>query len=144
MRTQIMKYLLGILLIMITLVGSLWLAACQRCGNNVTGLLQGSVTIGPITPVEIPGENPPVSPEVFTSRKIMVYDVSGKTLVSEVSIRQIDQSATGYYTAQLVPGTYTVNIKQNGMDRSGEVPKQITISANQTVTLDINIDTGIR
>lgn len=138
-----MKYLSGILLIMIILAGSLWFVACRQSGT-VTGLLQGVITIGPITPVEKPGENPPVSPEVFTSRKIMVYDVSGKTLVNEVSIRQIGQSATGYYTVQLVPGTYTVNIKQNGMDRSGEVPKQMTISANQTVTLDINIDTGIR
>ena len=138
-----MKHLLGILLIVIILVGSLWFVACQPCGT-VTGLLQGSVNIGPITPVEVPGENPPVLPEVFTSRKIMVYDASGEKLIVEVSIQQIDQSATGYYAVQLAPGTYTVNIKQNGMDSSGEVPKQMTISANQSSTLDINIDTGIR
>ena len=58
--------------------------SCQHPLGSETVLLQGAVTIGPITPVEKPGECPPVSPEVFASRKLIIYDESGKHLVREV------------------------------------------------------------
>jgi hypothetical protein len=116
---------------------------CQP-GGPETVLLQGAVNIGPIFPVEIPGETRPVTPQVFSSRKVMIYDESGKNLVREVYITQIGQGATGYYTAQLAPGTYTVDINHLGIDKSGNLPQKITVSADETVTIDINIDTGIR
>lgn len=127
----------------ILLIPGTLLAACQPAAVG-TGLLQGTVTIGPIFPVERPGENPPVLPEVFTARKVMVYDKSGKKLVREVAITQIDATATGYYTAQLDPGTYTIDINRLGIDRAADLPRKITITADETVTLNIDIDTGIR
>ena len=138
-----MKKLLIISLTLLILAGSLWLASCQP-GGPETVLLQGAVTIGPIFPVEIPGDTRPVPPEVFSSRKIMIYDESGKNLVREVYITQIGQTATGYYTAQIAPGTYTVDINHLGIDRSGNLPQKITVSADETITIDIDIDTGIR
>ena len=138
-----MKYLCKISLVLLVLAGSLWLLSCQP-GGPETVLLQGAVTIGPIFPVEIPGETRPVPPEVFTSRKIMIYDESGKKLVREIYITQIGQTAAGYYTAQIAPGTYTIDINHLGIDSSGNVPQKITVSADETVTIDINIDTGIR
>jgi hypothetical protein len=138
-----MKYLWKISLVLLVLAGSLWLASCQPGGPR-TGLLQGAVTIGPIFPVEIPGDTRPVPPEVFSSRKVMIYDESGKNLVREVSITQIGQTANGYYTAQLALGMYVVDINHLGIDRSGNLPQKITVSANETVTIDLNIDTGIR
>ena len=137
-----MKYLWKISLALLIL-GSLWLASCCP-GGPETVLLQGAVTIGPIWPVETPGENPPVPPEVFTSRKIIIYDESGEKLVREVYITQIDQTASGYYTAQIAPGTYTIDINRTGIDSADNLPKKITVSADETVTIDINIDTGIR
>jgi hypothetical protein len=139
-----MKYLWKISLALIILVGGMSLAASCCPGGPETVLLQGAVTIGPISPVERPGENPPVSPEVFSSRKLIIYDESGKKLVREVYFTQIGQGNTGYYTAQIAPGTYTINIGQNGMDRADNLPQKITVSADETVTIDINIDTGIR
>ena len=138
-----MKHLLTILLITCFLTGSLSLISCQP-GGPETVLLQGGVTIGPISPVEVPGESQPVPPEVFASRKIIIYDESGKNLVREVYITQIDQGATGYYTAQIAPGTYVVDINHIGIDTSPDVPRKITVSADETITIDINIDTGIR
>ena len=139
-----MKNILRITLFMAAwlFAGSL-LLACQP-GGPETALLQGGVTIGPISPVEIPGQTQPVSPEIFAARKIVIYDESGRDLVREVSITQIDQGATGYYTVQLAPGTYVVDIKHTGIDSSHNVPQKITLSADETVTLDIDIDTGIR
>ncbi|MGI2335881.1 MAG: META domain-containing protein [Dehalogenimonas sp.] len=48
--------------------------------EKTQGILRGSVTIGPITPVESPGEKPTVPPEVYEARKIMVYNESGDKL----------------------------------------------------------------
>jgi hypothetical protein len=138
------KLFRAMLLVVILLVmGNLMLVSCQP-GGQEAALLQGGVTIGPITPVEIPGQNPPVPPETFSSRKVMVYDASGTNLVKEVTINQIGQTANGYYGVQLAPGTYTVDIIHTGIGGSKDVPKKITLSTGQTVIVDINIDTGIR
>ncbi len=74
----------------------------------------------------------------------MVYDESGKNLVEEVSIRQIGQTADGYYCVQLAAGTYVVDINHLGIDCSGNVPQKITVAAGGTIIIDLNIDTGIR
>jgi hypothetical protein len=103
------------------------------------GTLEGYVTIGPIWPVERPGEQKPIPPEVYEARKVMVYDKSGKRLVEEVSL-----TSQGYYIVQLKPGTYRVDINRIGIDSSSDVPKQIVIETGQTVVLNIDIDTGIR
>jgi len=132
-----------IAIILTVLVVSLLAVSCCP-GGPETVLLQGAVTIGPITPVERPGENPPVPPEVFSSRKLMIYDESGKKLVREVYFTQIGQGNTGYYTAQIAPGTYTLDINHLGIDTADNLPQKITVSADETVTIDINIDTGIR
>ncbi len=138
-----MKYRLKILLGIFLLAGGLLLLSCQQSGPQ-TGVLEGKVTIGPIWPVERPGESRPVPPEVFAARKVMVYDASGKKLVKEVSIQQIDQTATGYYSVQLAAGSYTVDTNRLGIDRSGNLPQKITVAAGGTVTIDLDIDTGIR
>jgi hypothetical protein len=138
-----MKNWWRILLIACILVGSLFVISCQP-GGPETVLLQGAVTIGPISPVERPGENPPVPPEVFDARKIVIYDESGENLVREVAITQIGRGATGYYTAQLAPGTYVVDINHLGIDRAANLPQKITVTGDETVTIDVDIDTGIR
>ena len=111
---------------------------------ELPGTLEGTVSIGPIWPVERPGETPPVSPEVFAARKIMVYDEQGKKLMETVDITQIGQGVEGRYSIQLKPGDYVVDINKAGIDHSAEVPRTVEIKTGQTVTLDISIDTGIR
>jgi hypothetical protein len=132
------------LIIICMLAVSLLAVSCQQPLGSETVLLQGAVTIGPISPVEKPGECSPVSPEVFAARKLMIYDESGKHLVREVYFTQIDNGATGYYTAQLAPGTYVIDINHSGMDTADNLPQTITVVADETITIDVNIDTGIR
>ena len=59
-------------------------------------------------------------------------------------ILQVDIDCEGKYRAELKPGFYTVDINNIGIDRSEEVPVKIEIKASESVTLDIDIDTGIR
>jgi hypothetical protein len=139
-----MKKWRRMLVVVGVLVGSLLALSCQQPLGPETVLLQGAVTIGPISPVEKPGECPPVSPEVFAARKLLIYDESGRYLVREVYFTQIGNGATGYYTAQLAPGTYTMDINHMGMDTADNLPQKITVAADETITIDVHIDTGIR
>lgn len=138
-----MKKLLIISLAILMFAGSLVLVSCQ-IGGKEAALIQGVVTIWPITPVEQPGQCPPVSPETFSSRKIMIYNESGEKLLKEVGINQIGQTANGYYTVLIAPGAYSIDINYAGIDYADGLPKKITLTAGETVTVDINIDTGIR
>jgi hypothetical protein len=106
---------------------------------NTFGIIEGTVTIGPISPVEIEGETSDIPCEVYEARKIMIYNKAGNELVL-----QVDIDCEGKYRAELKPGIYTVDINNIGIDRSEEVPVKIEIKTGEIVTLDIDIDTGIR
>jgi len=132
------RVLLGIVII---LWGIVLTAGCLQVGDSGgnEGILQGKVSIGPICPVERPGVTCEPPPEAYAARKVVVYGEDGTTLVKVVAI-----DATGQYRTSLPPGTYVVDINRAGIDRSGDVPKTVMIRAGETVTLDIDIDTGIR
>lgn len=129
------------LLVVVTM--ALLITACYG-GTSQAGTLEGTVTIGPIWPVEQPGGNPPVPSEVFEARKVMVYNKDRTKLIEMVDLRQVDRGQEGYYTVQLKPGTYVVDINRVGIDSSSDVPKEVEISPGQTVEVNIDIDTGIR
>ena len=118
------------------------LISCTACGLGPKeyGVLEGQVTIGPLVPVIREGEQPPTpAPEVYAAREIVVFKANG---VTEFTRLQIDSN--GRFQAQLPVGTYVVDINRIGIDSAENFPLEITIKANQTTALSINIDTGIR
>jgi hypothetical protein len=125
-------------MILPVIVIALLISGCSGAGSE-TGILQGKVSIGPISPVERPGETPIIPCEVYEARKIMAYDEKGNKL-----IQQIDIDCDGGYRAELKPGIYTIDINRIGIDHSPDVPQMVEIRSNMTVRLDIDIDTGIR
>ena len=115
------------------------LAACSP-GPRHTGILEGQVSIGPLVPVLREGEDPPTpAPEVYAARQIVVYKKNGLTEFTRLEI-----GPTGWYSGELPVGNYVVDINRIGIDSADNFPLEITISANSTIRLDINIDTGIR
>jgi hypothetical protein len=127
-----------------TIVLSMVLAVLAGCAGSspsepeTPGVLQGSVLIGPICPVEQEGVPCPVPPEAYAARKIVVSNSRGR-LVQTVTI-----GSDGRYQVSLTPGTYLVDINRIGIDSSSDVPRTVTIRSGETVVLDIRIDTGIR
>ena len=124
--------------ILLFAIVAFFISGCSSAGLE-TGILQGKVTIGPISPVERPGETPTIPCEVYEARKIMVYDEKGNKL-----IQQIDIDCDGRYITELKPSIYTIDINRIGIDRSPDVPQKVEIKSSITVRLDIDIDTGIR
>jgi len=125
-------------IILLVIITAFFISSCSSTGSE-TGRLQGKVSIGPISPVERPGETPIIPCEVYEARKIMVYDEKGNKL-----IQQIDIDCDGRYRTELKPGIYTIDINRIGIDRSPDVPQKVEVRSSITVRLDIDIDTGIR
>ncbi len=102
-----------------------------------TGTIQGIVSIGPWTPVELPGGSHP-PPEVYTSRRIVLEAPFTPRV-------EILMNGTGYFSAEVRVGTYTLTMTEcTFLGCSRVFPMTVTIKPNQTTTIDINIDTGIR
>ncbi len=122
------------------LVGAL-LTACLDLSTEpqLQGTITGKVTIGPLCPVEPCDLTTEQIYAAYDARKILVYD--GDTVMV---LYRIGIGHDSIYTAKLPIGTYVVDIDRSGIDHSGDVPQKVKILPSDTVTLDINIDTGIR
>ncbi|MGA2933919.1 MAG: hypothetical protein ABSD81_02040 [Methanomicrobiales archaeon] len=110
----------------------------EKTGQD-SGYLEGTVTIGPLCPVEPCQVSPDVLAEAYEARKIVVTAV-GSPLPGKV----LDLDTTGSFVTSLAPGTYTVDINRIGIDRSPDVPKTVEIRPGEQVRLEIHIDTGLR
>jgi len=130
-----------VLLVTITVIVAIVLLSTNTAAPDSgggTGTLTGNVTIGPLCPVE------PCT--VTTDRLAAAYDartivVSGRGGV--VIAEDVPDPYTGY-SFILRPGIYGVDIGNQGIDRSPELPTTVTIRSGETIRLDISIDTGIR
>ncbi|MDD1677882.1 MAG: hypothetical protein LUO93_01695 [Methanomicrobiales archaeon] len=125
-----------ILTVFVLIVFLAGIAGCIAPQN--AGYLEGKVTIGPLCPVERPGQTCELTPETYAARKIVVTAETGTTVAI------VDINATGYYRTALPPGSYIVDINHAGIDHSLDVPASVTILAGETIALNIDIDTGIR
>jgi hypothetical protein len=103
------------------------------------GRLSGVVTIGPNCPVETESNPCPTQPSAYAARKILIYNATKSTLLFTVDI-----DSQGLYVIDLVPGSYTVDLRPNGIDRTTDLPKVVDIKANTVTQLNVSIDTGIR
>lgn len=117
------------------------LLSCSVASSEEVGYLEGTATIGPLTPVQRAGEPTPTpSPQVCTSRGLTIYKADGKTQVTS-----FDLQGDCTYRVALEPGAYVVGLKQNpGIGGSKDLPKSVEIESGKTTHLDIDIDTGIR
>lgn len=102
------------------------------------GTLAGTVTIGPLCPVEPCTVTPDRLAAAYTARTIVV-SIPGGAVIAEA----VPDPYTGY-SFILKPGTYVVDIRHQGIDQSQVLPKTVTIREGETIRLDISIDTGIR
>ena len=137
MRCNIAFCYAGVLLLLFLSVGCKETSKSNE--NQSTGFLEGTVTIGPLCPVEPCNLTTQQLTDAYAARKVIVYNSERTSAIKELSLDQ-----TGWFHAELVEGTYLVDINNTGIDRSTEVPTTIRIKVGETITLNISIDTGIR
>jgi hypothetical protein len=105
-----------------------------------TGVLEGHVTVGPLSPVVQEGvPEPAPAPAVYIGRKMVIYAEDGQQEVTRVDI-----DGSGNYRVTLPVGVYVVDINHLGVDLAMGLPQPVEIKSQHTTRLDVDIDTGIR
>jgi len=103
------------------------------------GSLSGSMTIGPMCPVENAANPCTPTAETYAAHKVYVYDSSRQKLLATLT-----PDAQGNFSTKLDPGTYIVDVEHQAVGGVQGAPATVKISAGATATVKISIDTGIR
>jgi hypothetical protein len=124
------------------LFGLLFFSGCENQFNHDVGFLVGVISIGPLCPVE---KDPPDPGCLPTAETYKAYPVSIWTSNGRRKIAQINPALDGSYNVELESGNYLV-ILELGQNRIGSsnLPAEVEIIQQNSVILNIDIDTGIR
>jgi hypothetical protein len=122
-----------------------WIAVMSGCDSKktlVAGILEGTISIGPICPVETIPPDPACLPtaETYKAYPVSVFTSDGKT-----KIAQLMPSLDGSYTSELSAGDYLIVLERAKNNIGGSnLPVMVSITSQDKTLLNINIDTGIR
>jgi len=130
------------ILAVIFLSGIVVISGCGSKKTLVAGILEGTISIGPICPVETIPPDPACLPtaETYKAYPVSVFTSDGKTKVA-----QLMPSLDGSYSSELPPGDYLIVLERAKNNIGGSnLPVMVSITAQDKTLLNINIDTGIR
>ena len=136
-----MKNYHKIIFIVLSFILTFFIPACDKQQSREAGTLKGTISIGPICPVEKDPPDPACLPtaETYKAYPVYIQTTSGqrKNLISP----ELD----GSFKIELTPGNYILTLEkpQNGIGGSN-LPMEVTINQAATTLVSIDIDTGIR
>jgi hypothetical protein len=116
----------------------------STCEDNLSGdigLLEGSISIGPLCPVETDPPSPGCLPTADTYK---AYPVGIWTSDGKRKLAQISPVLDGSFSVELVPGQYLIRLEKENSIGGSNLPVEVVITAQEKTILAINIDTGIR
>jgi hypothetical protein len=138
MKKDSLKVIFGF----IFLTGLILMSACDKEKGLNPGWLEGTISIGPICPVEKIPPDPACMP---TAETYKAYPVSVYTSDGKVKITQINPSLDGIFSTELQPGNYQVVLQTaNKYIGGSNLPAEVSIVSHEKTMLSISIDTGIR
>ena len=115
--------------------------ACLASDNTALGFLEGHLKILAFKDVELAEGNPPK----FSAGNYAEYPLIVLSRDGEKEIARVTADTNGNYRVALAPGDYVLDVQ--GRQPKGHVrakPQHFTVASNQTVHVDMTIDTGIR
>ena len=138
-RNTILKYLFLSVIIVVTLI----LSCTKQSMVSGNGVLKGTISIGPICPVETIPPQPQCLPtrDTYNTYATAVWTSDKKNKVGTI-IPNLD----GTYQIDLPAGDYVLDYataRTNGVGGSN-LPTAFSIADKDTLTLNVSIDTGIR
>ena len=106
------------------------------------GLMEGHLKIVSLKQVEVGDEmpRPAVPAETYAEYPLIILSQDGTKEIARVTADE-----NGNYRVALSPGDYILDVQ--GRKPKGHLrakPQPFTVASNQTVRVDMNIDTGIR
>lgn len=104
------------------------------------GFLEGHLKIISLKEVELAGGTPAkFTAENYTEYPLIVLNQNGQKEVARMT-----PDRAGNYRISLPPGAYILDVAGRGQRHLRAEPQPFTVFSNQTVRVEMNIDTGIR
>jgi hypothetical protein len=138
-RNSILKYFFFTVIVVVTLV----LSCTKQSIVTGNGVLKGTISIGPICPVETIPPQPGCLP---TRDTYNAYSTAVWTSDKKNKVLTITPNLDGTYLIDLPAGDYVLDYataRTNGVGGSN-LPTAFSIADKDTLALDVSIDTGIR
>jgi hypothetical protein len=116
------------------------LASAASDPTQVPGVLEGHLHIISLKTVELGDRTlPTVTPETYAEYPLVVL-----THGNEKEVATVTADAKGYYRLSLPPGEYVLDIKNRARKHVRAKPQEFTVLSDQTIQVNIEMDTGIR
>ena len=104
------------------------------------GFVEGHLNIISGKEVELAeGNASAIRAESYAQYRLIILSQSGKK-----EIVRIIADGNGNYRTALPPGDYVLDVKGHARGHLRARPQRFTIVSNQTVRVDMNVDTGVR
>lgn len=116
------------------------LATTGSLNGRAIGFLEGHLKI--VSPKEVEladGNTPTSSAEAYAEYPLIILSHDGKKEIARVTADE-----KGNYHVALPPGNYVLDVQGRAPGHVRAKPQQFTVVSNQTVRVDMDIDTGVR
>jgi len=108
--------------------------------NESPGFVEGRLKIISGKEVELADRNAPaITTENYAQYPLIILSQDGKK-----EIARVIADGNGNYRATLPPGDYVLDVKGRARGHVRAKSQRVTVVSNQTVRVDIDIDTGVR
>lgn len=105
-----------------------------------SGVMEGHLKIVSLKEVELAdGNAPAVTAETYSEYPLIILNREKKKEITRVTADR-----NGNYRVTLPPGNYVLDVRGRAPGHVRAKPQLFTVVSNQTVRVDMDIDTGIR
>jgi hypothetical protein len=112
---------------------------CLASDDTALGFLEGHLRIFALKDVELAEGNPPKFGAGEYAYPLIIRSEDGKKEIARVTADE-----NGNYHVALPAGNYVLDVQGRAPGHIRAKPQQFTVISNQTVRVNMDIDTGIR
>jgi hypothetical protein len=124
----------------VTLCISSVVAGTTSINAAAPGFVEGHLKI--VSPKEVDladGKPPAITSESYAEYPLIILSKDGKNEVARITA-----DGNGNYHAALPPGDYVLDVQRHAPGHVRAKLQRFTVVSNQTVRVDMDIDTGVR